>query len=102
MPVDSRTRRLIDSTAASVRLELKHVVVVSLFTTMLSFVRAGVGIAIAPKSGIAGMLGKELKAIPLRGKPLVRGLGIVALKEREATVAATELMAMIKQSWSRT
>ena len=102
LPVDSRTRRLIDSTAASVRLELKHVVVVSLFTTMISFVRAGIGIAIAPKSGIAGLLGKELKAVPLRGKPLLRGLGIVALKEREPTIAATELMAIIKQSWSRT
>jgi DNA-binding transcriptional LysR family regulator len=101
LPGDSRTRRLIDSTAASARLDLKHVVVVSLFTTMLAFVRAGIGIAIAPKSGVAGLLGKELKAVPLRGKPLVRDLGIVALKEREPTIAAAELMAVIKQSWNR-
>jgi DNA-binding transcriptional LysR family regulator len=101
LPGDSRTRRLIDSTAASVRLELKYVVVVSLFTTMLNFVRAGIGIAIAPKSGVAGLLGKELKAVPLRGKPLLRDLGIVALREREPTIAATELMTVIKQSWNR-
>src|SRR5262249_50983561 len=101
LPGDSRTRRLIDSVAASARLDLKHVVVVSLFTTMLSFVRAGIGIAIAPQSGVAGLLGKELKAVPLRGKPLVRDLGIVALKEREPTIPATELIALIKQSWKR-
>lgn len=101
LPGDSRTRRLIESTAASARLELKHVVVVSLFTTMLAFVRAGIGIAIAPRSGVAGLLGKELKAVPLRGKPLVRDLGIVALKEREPTVAAAELMMLIRQSWNR-
>jgi DNA-binding transcriptional LysR family regulator len=101
LPGDSRTRRLIDSVAASARLELKHVVVVSLFTTMLSFVRAGIGIAIAPQSGVAGLLGKELKAVPLRGKPLVRDLGIVSLREREATIPAAELIALIKQSWKR-
>jgi len=101
LPGDSRTRRLIDSTAASIRLDLKHVVVVSLFTTMLGLVRAGIGIAIAPKSGVVGLLGKELKAVPLRGKPLVRDLGIVALKQREPTIAAAELMALIKRSWNR-
>jgi DNA-binding transcriptional LysR family regulator len=101
LPGDSRTRRLIDSVAASARLDLKHVVVVSLFTTMLSFVRAGIGIAIAPQSGVAGLLGKELKAVPLRGKPLVRDLGIVSLREREPTIPAAELIALIKQSWKR-
>src|SRR6201997_3338586 len=101
LPGDSRTRRLIDSVAASARLDLKHVVVVSLFTTMLSFVRAGIGIAIAPQSGVAGLLGKELKAVPLRGKPLVRDLGIVSLREREPTIPAAELMAVIRQSWNR-
>jgi len=101
LPGDSRTRRLIDSTAASARLDLKHVVVVSLFTTMLGLVRAGIGIAIAPKSGVAGLLGRELKAVPLRGKPLVRDLGIVALRDREPTIAATALMTLIKQFWNR-
>ena len=101
LPGDSRTRRLIDSTAASARLDLKHVVVVSLFTTMLGLVRAGIGIAIAPKSGVAGLLGRELKAVPLRGKPLVRDLGIVALRGREPTIAAAALMTLIKQSWNR-
>ena len=92
---------MIDSTAASARLDLKHVVVVSLFTTMLGLVRAGIGIAIAPKSGVAGLLGRELKAVPLRGKPLVRDLGIVALRGREPTIAAAALMTLIKQSWNR-
>jgi DNA-binding transcriptional LysR family regulator len=101
LPEDSRTRRLIDNAAASVRIALKHVVIVSQFTTMLGFVRAGVGLAIAPKSGVAGLLGKELKALPLRGRPLVRDLGIVALREREPTVAASALIALIQQSWKQ-
>ena len=100
LPTDSRTRRLIDSGAASAKLTLKHVVVVSQFTTMLGFVRAGVGLAIAPKSGVAGLLGKELKAVPLRGRPLMRDLGIVALRIREPTAAASGLMALIKESWN--
>lgn len=100
LPTDSRTRRLIDSVAASAKLALKHVVVVSQFTTMLGFVRAGIGIAIAPRSGVAGLLGKELKALPLRGRPLVRDLGIVALRGREPTAAAAGLITLIKQSWN--
>jgi DNA-binding transcriptional LysR family regulator len=100
LPTDSRTRRLIDSGAASAKLTLRHVVVVSQFTTMLGFVRAGIGLAIAPKSGVAGLLGKELKAVPLRGRPLVRDLGIVALRAREPTAAASGLMALIKESWN--
>ena len=101
LPNDSRTRRLIDNAAASARLALKHVVIVSQFTTMLGFVRAGIGLAIAPKSGVSGLLGKELKALPLRGRPLVRELGIVALRDREPTVAASALIALIQQSWKR-
>jgi len=68
---------------------------------MLGFVRAGIGLAIAPRSGVAGLLGKELKALPLRGRPLVRDLGIVSLREREATVAASALIALIRQSWKQ-
>jgi DNA-binding transcriptional LysR family regulator len=102
MPSDSRTRRVIDGAASSVGLTLNHVVTVSQFATMLGFVRAGIGLAIAPKSGVASFLGKELSAVPIRGRPLPRDLGFITLKERAPSVAATGLMALIKASWDKT
>jgi DNA-binding transcriptional LysR family regulator len=102
LPSDSRTRRVIDGAASSMGLTLNHVVTVSQFATMLGFVRAGIGLAIAPKSGVASFLGKELSAVPIRGRPLPRDLGFITLKERAPSVAATGLMALIKTSWDKT
>jgi DNA-binding transcriptional LysR family regulator len=102
LPSDSRTRRLIDGAASSLGFSLKHVVTVSQFATMLGFVRAGVGLAIAPKSGVTSFLGKELSAIPVRGRPLPRELGIITLKEREPSPAASGLMSLIKASYTAT
>jgi DNA-binding transcriptional LysR family regulator len=102
LPSDSRTRRVIDGAASSVGLTLNHVVTVSQFATMLGFVRAGIGLAIAPKSGVASFLGRELSAVPIRGRPLARDLGIVTLKEREPSPAANGLMSLIRQSWNKT
>jgi DNA-binding transcriptional LysR family regulator len=101
LPSDSRTRRVIDGAASSMGLTLNHVVTVSQFATMLGFVRAGIGLAIAPKSGVASFLGKELSAVPIRGRPLARDLGIITLKEREPSPAATGLMSLIKRSWDK-
>jgi DNA-binding transcriptional LysR family regulator len=101
LPSDSRTRRVIDGAASSVGITLNHVVTVSQFATMLGFVRAGIGLAIAPKSGVASFLGKELSAVPIRGRPLARDLGIITLKEREPSPAATGLMSLIKGSWDK-
>jgi len=102
LPSDSRTRRVIDGAASSVGLTLNHVVTVSQFATMLGFVRAGIGLAIAPKSGVASFLGRELSAVPIRGRPLARDLGIVTLKEREPSPAANGLMSLLRQSWNKT
>jgi DNA-binding transcriptional LysR family regulator len=101
LPSDSRTRRVIDGAASSVGLTLNHVVTVSQFATMLGFVRAGIGLAIAPRSGVSSFLGKELSAVPIRGRPLARDLGIVTLKEREPSPAASGLMSLIRQSWGK-
>ena len=102
LPSDSRTRRLIDGAASSLGFSLKHAVTVSQFATMLGFVRAGVGLAIAPKSGVTSFLGKELSAVPVRGRPLPRELGIITLKEREPSPAASGLMSLIKASYTAT
>jgi DNA-binding transcriptional LysR family regulator len=101
LPSDSRTRRLIDGAAAAIGLTLNHVVTVSQFATMLGFVRAGVGLAIAPRSGVESFLGKELVAVPVRGRPLARDLGIIRLREREPSPAAAGLMSLIRRSWGK-
>jgi DNA-binding transcriptional LysR family regulator len=101
LPGDSRTRRVIDSAASSLGLSLNHVVTVSQFATMLGFVRAGVGLAIAPRSGVASFLGKELSAVPIRGKPLARELGLVTLKDREPSPAAAGLMSLVRTAWNK-
>ena len=100
LPSDSRTRRVIDGAAASAGLNLNHVVIVSQFATMAGFVRAGVGLAIAPRSGVVGFLGKELSAVPVRGRPLPRDLGIISLKEREPMPAAARLMTLLRKTWA--
>jgi DNA-binding transcriptional LysR family regulator len=101
LPGDSRTRRLIDGAASAIGLTLNHVVTVSQFVTMLGFVRAGVGLAIAPRSGVESFLGKELVAVPVRGRPLARDLGIIRLREREPSPAAAGLMSLIQRSWGK-
>ncbi|MBS0528963.1 MAG: LysR family transcriptional regulator, partial [Proteobacteria bacterium] len=101
LPSDSRTRRVIDSAASLLGLTLNHVVTVSQFATMLGFVRAGTGLAIAPRSGVASFLGKELSAVPVRGRPLARDLGIIILKEREPSPAATGLMSLVRTTWHK-
>jgi DNA-binding transcriptional LysR family regulator len=101
LPSDSRTRRVIDSAASSIGLTLNHVVTVSQFATMLGFVRAGIGLAIAPKSGVVSFLGKELNAVQVRGRPLPRDLGLIRLREREPSPAAEGLMSLVRGCWNK-
>ena len=102
LPSDSRTRRVIDSAASSLGLTLNHVVTVSQFATMLGFVRADIGLAIAPHSGVASFLGKELSAVRIKGRPLARELGLITLKERDPSPAASGLMSLLRTNWNKT
>ena len=68
LPYESRTRRIIDGAAAAAGHTLRHVATVTQFATMMSFVRAGVGIAIVPSGAIAGLLGKDLVVLTLRSR----------------------------------
>jgi DNA-binding transcriptional LysR family regulator len=96
---DSRTRRIIDAAASRAGLALHHVATVTQFATMLGFVRAGVGIAIAPKTGVELALGRELHAIPITNPPLWRELGIICLRDRDPFPAASGLMDLVRNSW---
>jgi len=101
LPNDSRTRRIIDGAAASSGHQLQHVVTVTQFATMMSFVRAGVGVAITPSRALAGFLREELVVLPLIAPRLRRDLGLITLRERELTPAAKGLAQLVRDTWPR-
>jgi DNA-binding transcriptional LysR family regulator len=98
-PYGSGTRRAIDAAAFSAGLTLRHVATVSHFTTMMSFVRAGVGIAIAPSSAAAGFLGKDLTVLKLIKPRLIGNVGLIWLRERELTPAARGFAVILEEMW---
>src|SRR5262245_22169606 len=98
-PHEARTRRMIDAAASSAGLTLRYVATVSQFTTMMKFVRAGVGIAIMPSSAMAGFVGKELEVLKLIKPRLSRIVGLIWLRERELTPAAKGFALILEEMW---
>ena len=99
LPHESRTRRTVDGAAASAGLTLRHVATVTQFTTMMSFVRAGVGIAIVPFGAIPGLFGKDLAVLKLIRPRLSRDVGLIWLRERELTPAARGFAVILEGMW---
>jgi DNA-binding transcriptional LysR family regulator len=66
---------------------------------MMSFVRAGVGIAIAPSSAATGFLGKDLTVLKLIKPRLSGNVGLIWLRERELTPAARGFAAILEEMW---
>lgn len=97
LPGDSRTRRTIDAAAAAHGVALDHVVTVTQFATLMSFVRAGVGVSIVPGGALAEARAAGLAVRPLTAPRLVRELGIVTLRERAPTAPADELIALLRE-----
>jgi len=102
LPHESRTRRIIDGAASSAGHTLQHVATVTQFATMISFVRAGVGIAIVPSSAIAGLLGKDLAVLTLTKPRLSRDVGLIWLREREPTPVARGFAVIFEKMWRDT
>src|SRR5262245_18460212 len=100
-PSDSRTRRIIDGAATAEGISLQHVVTVTQFATMMSFVRAGVGLAIVPSGALAGFLGQQLIVLQLTKPRLSHHLGIIRLRDRELTPVATGFANLLQQQWKR-
>jgi DNA-binding transcriptional LysR family regulator len=99
LPHESRTRRTIDGAASSAGLTLRHIATVTQFATMMSFVRAGVGIAVVPSGAIAGLLGKDLAVLKLVRPRLSRDVGLIWLRERELTPAARGFAVIFEEMW---
>jgi len=101
LPYESRTRRIIDGAASTAGLTLQHVATVTQFATMMSFVRAGVGIAIVPSGALAGLLGKDLAVLTLSKPRLSRDVGLIWLRDRELTPAARGFAAVVEEIWRK-
>ena len=99
LPHESRTRRTIDGADSSAGLTLRHVATVTQFTTMMSFVRAGVGIAVVPSGAITGLLDKDLGVLKLIRPRLSRDVGLIWLRERELTPAARGFAVIFEEMW---
>jgi len=101
LPHESRTRRIIDGAASAAGYTLQHLATVTQFATMMSFVRAGVGIAIVPSGALAGLLGKDVAVLALSKPRLSRDVGLIWLRDRELTPAARGFAAVIEEIWSK-
>jgi DNA-binding transcriptional LysR family regulator len=66
---------------------------------MMSFVRAGVGIAIVPSGAIAGLLGKDLAVLKLTKPRLSWNVGLIWLRERELAPAAAGFAIVFEKMW---
>jgi DNA-binding transcriptional LysR family regulator len=101
LPHEARTRRIIDAAASTAGHTLQHVAIVTQFATMMSFVRAGVGIAIVPSGAIAGLLGRDIAVLTLTKPRLSRDVGLIWLRERELTPAAQGFAVVFEEMWRR-
>jgi DNA-binding transcriptional LysR family regulator len=97
---DSRTRRTIDAAASKQGITLQHAVTVTQLATVMSFVRAGLGVAIVPADAIAGFNTDGFKTLPIIRPTLSHNLGLITLKEREPTPAAIGISTLIRSVWS--
>jgi DNA-binding transcriptional LysR family regulator len=97
---DSRTRRTIDAAASKQGITLQHAVTVTQLATVMSLVRAGLGVAIVPAGAIVGFNTDGLKTLPIIGPTLSRNLGLITLEERELAPAAIGILTLIRSIWS--
>jgi LysR family carnitine catabolism transcriptional activator len=89
LPTGAGLRRQIDGIAAANGLTLKHMTVVEQFGTLFDFVAADVGVAIVPASALPKHRQHGVVVKKLASPPIVRSIGILRLKNRALTPAAT-------------
>lgn len=99
MPPGSQTRRILDATAAGRGFTLRHAAVVSQIPTLLSFIRAGVGVGLVPSTLITGDLGKDLTRMSVEEPQISLDIGLVQRRDRVLSPAATGLRDVIAASW---
>ena len=96
LPTGSGLRQQIDGTAAANGITLKHTMVVEQFGTLFDFVAADLGITIVPASALPRRAPRGVVIKKLVSPPLVRSIGILRLKNRPLTPAATGFLEIFR------
>jgi LysR family carnitine catabolism transcriptional activator len=89
LPTGAGLRRQIDGVATANGVSLKHMTVVEQFGTLFDFVAANVGVAIVPASALPRRRQYGVVVKRLVSPAIVRRIGILRLKSRPLTPAAT-------------
>jgi DNA-binding transcriptional LysR family regulator len=96
-PSDTYLRRLIDGAATAAGFSLRYAVTVERLLSVINHVRAGVGIAILPWGVLPPPPWTGFHAATLAEPTLSVAVGLIALRGRYLTPAASSLMTMIQQ-----
>lgn len=99
MPADSQTRRVLDATAVAHGVHLNHSVIVSHIPTLMSIVRAGTGLGVAPSSSAKCDLAQGLVVLKIADPTISLDIGLVTLRDRALSPAATGMMEMVREAW---
>ncbi|MFY9953234.1 LysR family transcriptional regulator [Bradyrhizobium sp.] len=89
LPTAAGLRRQIDGVAAANGIALKHMTVVGQFGTLFDFVAADMGVAIVPASALPRRRQYDVVVKRLVAPSIVRSVGILRLKNRALTPAAS-------------
>lgn len=101
LPTDSHTRRFIDNAASVVGVTLDHSITCTQVGTIINFVGAGVGAAIVPFGALSSARDAGLEIRPLVSPKLSNELGMVWLRERETSPAASGFMAEVRKHFGK-
>ncbi len=100
-PSDTYLRRLIDGAAASAGFALRYAVTVERLLSVTSHVRAGVGIAVLPWGVLPPQPWTGFHAAVLIEPSLSVSVGLITLRGRYMTPAATSMMNLIQEATSK-
>jgi LysR family transcriptional regulator, carnitine catabolism transcriptional activator len=95
--VGSGSRRLIDAAATTAGFMLRHVVTVSVPLTLMNLVAEGVGVGVIPGRTWPFAIASNLVSRPLVRPRLFSEIGIIRLRDRELSPAATGLLALVRE-----
>jgi DNA-binding transcriptional LysR family regulator len=97
-PRESYLRRLLDGAAAAGGFNLQYGVTVDRLLSVVHHVCAGVGIGILPEGCLPPMQwGEGFQAIPVGDPPLSVSVGLITLRGRYLTPAASGLLTLVRQ-----
>jgi DNA-binding transcriptional LysR family regulator len=99
-PRESRSRRIVDGTAAARGLTLRYAMTANRLPTLLDLVRNRIGLAVVPTHERPDPADRALTSRPLSGREFACRLGVLRSKQRELTPAAAIFLVVVRR-WLR-